>query len=154
MEERVKKELEQDLREKLEAQVQKRKEEFERELAVEQRNAQAKIDASQRQLNQLKDQMAKKEDQYRKDMSNATHESDSSRMELRRKMDKLDLSYQDKIEALNEAYVFCLFSLLKILRMIHCTGTMLRSRSSKSERARQKCNWFLQKQRSNWSRRR
>lgn len=150
----MKKELEQDLREKLEAQVQKRKEEFERELAVEQRNAQAKIDASQRQLNQLKDQMSKKEEQYRKDMSNATHESDSSRMELRRKLDKLDLSYQDKIEALNEAYVYCLFSLLKIFRMIHCTGTMLRSRSSKSERARQKCNWFLQKQRSNWSRRR
>lgn len=99
----MKRELDQDLKEKLEAQVQKRREEFERELAVEQMNAQAKIDASQRQLNQLRDQMAKKEEQHRRDMSNSTCESDSSRMELRRKLDKLDLSYQDKIEALNEA---------------------------------------------------
>jgi hypothetical protein len=100
---RVKRELEEQLKEKLEAQLQQRKAEFERELAVEQMNAQAKVDASQRQLNLLRDQMAKKEEQHRRDMSNSTHESDSSRMELRRKLDKLDLSYQDKIEALNEA---------------------------------------------------
>jgi F0F1-type ATP synthase delta subunit len=100
---RVKRELEEQLKEKLEAQLQKRKDEFERELAAEQMNAQAKIDASQRQLNQLRDQMAKKEEQHRRDMNNSTHESDSSRMELRRKLDKLDLSWQDKIEALNEA---------------------------------------------------
>jgi len=101
--ERTKKELHQQMQDQLEEQVLKKKEEFERELAVEQRKAQAKLEASQRQVSQLREQISKKEEQHRRDMSNAIQEADSSRMELRRKLDKLDLNYQDKIETLNEA---------------------------------------------------
>jgi hypothetical protein len=99
----VKKELHEQMKSEVEKQVMKKKEEFERELAVEQMKAQAKLDSSQRALNLLRDQMAKKEEQHRRDMCKAIEEADSSRMELRRKLDKLDLVYQDKMEALTEA---------------------------------------------------
>ncbi|XP_065352623.1 myosin-11-like isoform X2 [Cloeon dipterum] len=104
VEERVKRELDQEMRSKVDEAILKKQGEFERELAAEQARAQEKLEASQRQISQLKDQMTRREEQHRRDMSNAIQEADSSRLELRRKLDKLDLQYQDRIEALNEAH--------------------------------------------------
>ncbi|XP_059485260.1 myosin-1-like isoform X3 [Neocloeon triangulifer] len=102
--ERIQTEVHSRLQHQVTEALQRKQGEFDRELAAQQSKAQEKLEASQKQVLHLKEQMARREEQHRKDMSNAIQESDSSRLELRRKLDKLDLQYQDKAEALSEAH--------------------------------------------------
>jgi hypothetical protein len=54
------------------------------------------------QISALRELISKKEVEFQKQLDTAQNSADSGSLELRRKLDKLDMSYQDKMDALVE----------------------------------------------------
>ena len=54
------------------------------------------------QVATLRDQMKVRESKLQKELDDAQASSDCVALELRRRLDKIDMSYQDKLDALSE----------------------------------------------------